>query len=543
MAVRRRADLQSGGVAALARIGQRGDVSLKVIVVTVVVTVGLLGLAAGAFAALAASRSDATPSRIRWAALGDSYSAGVGGTGIFNGLLSSVGLSCSQDDSSYAVQAKGYIRARVDRFDFVACGGATTPDIYNKQLSYVHADTNVVTLTAGGNDVGFAKVAAACLAGGSCPQWFQGDDQQPTVEPWQANDGGATGWDKLFGRLVGLYEQTRRNMAADGDLYVMTYPLPFGNPDRMKESTMFFGSRACSALSRTDVDGANRFTQRLGDTIFQAVQAANGRLEHTGLAGQIHMVDWRNGVRGYVSSLGRGSVWNPNGLCGDPGAEWWINPVHTMYPNLLHPNQTGYWAGAQRLLDAMGVDARPPIPLETIPTYPTAATFPTLDTRAAAPATTPPASSPPATSPPATSPPATSPPATSPPATSPPATSPPTTRRPARVDAGVCAREVTFMGLTLAPPTAEDAGGQLGGTRIAVTFAKKSAGAAADDAPNDIYVIDGHCEAEFLFRVARGQTKEAALTPGQYVIVADAGVNREPGWFPVNSERNDIDLG
>jgi hypothetical protein len=61
-------------------------------------------------------------------------------------------------------QAKGYnLRA------FVACSGATSDEVYTGmngepgQIESLSLDTNVVTLTSGGNDVGFGDFAAACV--------------------------------------------------------------------------------------------------------------------------------------------------------------------------------------------------------------------------------------------------------------------------------------------------------------------------------------------------------------------------------------------
>ncbi len=50
--------------------------------------------------------------------------------------------------------------------DFVACAGATTTSLVSGgQLTALDADTELVTLTIGGNDIGWSSVVGACLVG------------------------------------------------------------------------------------------------------------------------------------------------------------------------------------------------------------------------------------------------------------------------------------------------------------------------------------------------------------------------------------------
>ena len=88
-----------------------------------------------------------------YVALGDSYSSGTG-AGSYN-----LNSSCQRGTSAYpylVAQAKGY------SLNFVACSGATTVDEINQQVSALNSGTNVVTLTAGGNDVGFTSLIINC---------------------------------------------------------------------------------------------------------------------------------------------------------------------------------------------------------------------------------------------------------------------------------------------------------------------------------------------------------------------------------------------
>ena len=88
-----------------------------------------------------------------YVALGDSYSSGVG-TNHYD--LSS---SCSRSSLAYpalVAAAKGY------SLNFQACSGATTVDVINNQVAALNASTNVVTVTAGGNDAGFVSLLTTC---------------------------------------------------------------------------------------------------------------------------------------------------------------------------------------------------------------------------------------------------------------------------------------------------------------------------------------------------------------------------------------------
>jgi hypothetical protein len=92
-----------------------------------------------------------------YVALGDSFSSGVG-TGSYT--LSS---SCRRGVYAYpwlvAQQRAG------TSLTFVACSGATTTSLMANQIGSVSADTNVVTVTIGGNDIGFSNLIVQCTLG------------------------------------------------------------------------------------------------------------------------------------------------------------------------------------------------------------------------------------------------------------------------------------------------------------------------------------------------------------------------------------------
>ncbi|MCF7548080.1 SGNH/GDSL hydrolase family protein [Pseudonocardia sp. WMMC193] len=101
-------------------------------------------------AALAVVPEAAAAAPTDYVALGDSYAAGVGaGTG-----------PCGRTDASYP--ARYAAREGVRSFTFVACSGATTAGVLADQVRAVSRETDLVTITVGGNDSGFGPVLARC---------------------------------------------------------------------------------------------------------------------------------------------------------------------------------------------------------------------------------------------------------------------------------------------------------------------------------------------------------------------------------------------
>ena len=116
-------------------------------VLAVVAAVALIVPGAGA--------ASAHGSRVVYDALGDSYASGYGVPPY---------ADCGRSQSAYPVQLDGRHRLRLD--DFVACAGATTTSLVSGgQLAALDADTDLVTLSIGGNDVGWSSAVIACLGG------------------------------------------------------------------------------------------------------------------------------------------------------------------------------------------------------------------------------------------------------------------------------------------------------------------------------------------------------------------------------------------
>jgi lysophospholipase L1-like esterase len=113
---------------------------------------------AGPALAVAAPAAAAFPQAIqpvvRYVALGDSYSSGLG-AGDYSGG------SCDQSARAYSA----LWAAAHDPASYVsqACAGATAGSVISSQLSALSTSTTLVSITVGGNDVGFSSVMQTCV--------------------------------------------------------------------------------------------------------------------------------------------------------------------------------------------------------------------------------------------------------------------------------------------------------------------------------------------------------------------------------------------
>lgn len=122
-------------------------------------TAGLIG---GFMAPVASAAEPDKPTYDNYVALGDSYGSGAG--------LSPVDdANCDRSSEGYPAVIAGAVKAK--SFKNVTCSGATTAEMAKAQgtnpaqLSALSADTDLVTLTIGGNDIGFTEIITNCVVG------------------------------------------------------------------------------------------------------------------------------------------------------------------------------------------------------------------------------------------------------------------------------------------------------------------------------------------------------------------------------------------
>ncbi|WP_326594793.1 SGNH/GDSL hydrolase family protein [Streptomyces sp. NBC_01803] len=151
-----------------------------------------------------ASAQETSGAAVEYVALGDSYSAGVGAGG-----YDSASGDCKRSAAAYPeLWAEANAPAS---FDFTACFAARTTDVIDSQLGPLDADTTLVTLSVGGNDIGFADTMETCVLQGT----------SACLSAVAAADSAVT--DTLPGRLDTVYDAIRAEAPA-ARVVVFGYP-------------------------------------------------------------------------------------------------------------------------------------------------------------------------------------------------------------------------------------------------------------------------------------------------------------------------------
>ena len=196
--------------------------------------------------------ADAAPkpprTKPQYVALGDSYAAGNGagsylidGTGCYRSLLGYPGRVAASGNLALNLQA---------------CSGATTTDVLNLQLGTLSATTAYVTITVGGNDIGFADVITTCL----------GSNTTACLAAVTAAEAVAT--TDLPDRLAQVFSRAR-TQAPSARIVATSYP-------------RLFNGRDCSLLTdftSTEMTRLNQGADTLATVI--AAAAANAGIGYT----------------------------------------------------------------------------------------------------------------------------------------------------------------------------------------------------------------------------------------------------------------------
>ncbi len=176
----------------------------------------LVTLALTLAASLGVTLTLATPAQAaatdRYVALGDSYASGVGADS-----YTSESGSCLRSTNAYPALYNTTIKPASYRS--VACSGATTADVINSQLSALSSTTTLVSVTIGGNDVGFASIMTTCVLNG---------EAQCIAAVQAAEDKART---ELPGKLANVYNGIK-SRSPNARVVVVGYPVFYqlGNP-------------------------------------------------------------------------------------------------------------------------------------------------------------------------------------------------------------------------------------------------------------------------------------------------------------------------
>jgi lysophospholipase L1-like esterase len=94
----------------------------------------------------------------RWAAVGDSFTAGIGSGSQLGGVFHNhEDWKCSRYDQSYPMVLNRAFGPAVTDFQFSACSGDRSGDIYER-VNAMDGNLNLVIMTAGGNDLCLVSV-------------------------------------------------------------------------------------------------------------------------------------------------------------------------------------------------------------------------------------------------------------------------------------------------------------------------------------------------------------------------------------------------
>lgn len=165
---------------------------LRTLTVTVVAALASIGL----------TSPMASAATLDYVALGDSYSSGVGAGSYLDSS------SCKRSSNAYPALYSGRTSASLN---FQACSGAKTSDVLNNQVDALSDETDLVTISVGGNDAGFASVMQDCILGGDSGCKMAIDNAKAFVN------------NKLPGLLDDTYK-TIRSRAPEAKVVVLGYP-------------------------------------------------------------------------------------------------------------------------------------------------------------------------------------------------------------------------------------------------------------------------------------------------------------------------------
>lgn len=119
------------------------------------VTLLSVGMIVGIAGAPALAQTPSVPPTLNYTVMGDSYSAGSGA-----GNNTEVG-PCFQSTNSYGNSIAAATGATMLN---IACSGATTAQVRDNEVPLLPSNTQLITITAGGNDVAWTTAVGTCLA-------------------------------------------------------------------------------------------------------------------------------------------------------------------------------------------------------------------------------------------------------------------------------------------------------------------------------------------------------------------------------------------
>ena len=262
--------------------------------------------AAIAAAALATSIAlPASPALARepvdYVALGDSYSSGAG-TGSYTDS------GCKRSDLAFPSLLADEIGAELA---FEACSGATTEDLLDDQIDALGKGTDLVTVTIGGNDIGWSDAVTACMI----PVYDCTSDIE-RAENFAK--------DELPALLESVYTEIG-SRSPDADVYVLGYP------------RLFAARNTCDAFGLISVAEQERMNQ--------GADVLAGVIEDAATSHGLDYLDVRDEFDGHA-------------VCDDAA---WLHGLTFPIDESYHPKRSGHSDGYHPVL----ADALRSAPIES----------------------------------------------------------------------------------------------------------------------------------------------------------------------------------
>lgn len=283
------------------------DVRLRRIRRATVAATAVLGACTSVIAASPAANAQTSADGGVYVALGDSYATGYGTTPIID-------TACGRAQKNVPYVAGLWLG--VGSYRNVACSGATTADILQArngraaQLDALTSGTNLITVSIGGNDLGFTNIVTTCAAL---------SQRQPTGDPCRQSFRNADGSDKLQIKIaaikpeIGKVVAEAKKRSPNGMVALVGYPsLVPDSGTSCRSARVPFADKDFAYLRDTTV--------RLNNAISEQAQASGAKY-----------------IDLYTESIG-------HDMCATSTRRW-IEPLLTeqgaIAPGAAHPNSQG----------------------------------------------------------------------------------------------------------------------------------------------------------------------------------------------------------
>ncbi|PLN80571.1 SGNH hydrolase [Aspergillus taichungensis] len=212
---------------------------------------------------------DLFPTVKRYAAIGDSYSAGIGAGTERN---EEGAKSCHRFDESYPSildQDERLGGHDAHEFTYLACSGDESPQVL-EQAKKLQGEYDLITISAGGNDLGFSDIVQSCI--------YRIFTAQDCEEPLQTAELALE--NKKFEKNIELLlNEAKKHLAKGGQIYYTGYG-KFFNADTTQCNKVDWSLTPSSKTAKLDQrlrERTNKLVDRLNDKLAGWVDKAGGK--------------------------------------------------------------------------------------------------------------------------------------------------------------------------------------------------------------------------------------------------------------------------